>query len=122
MITAIALTLAAIILGDAITALLQLPVPGAIVGLLCAAGYFVWRGSPDPAMARMFDAVIPHAPILFVPAGAGVVANLDVIAAGFLAIVSVITLGTIATMLVTGLAMQSMLGATQRAESAGRAL
>lgn len=119
MITAIALTLAAIILGDEITALLRLPVPGAVVGLLCAASYFAWRGSPDPVMARMFDAVIPHAPILFVPAGAGVVANLDVITAGFLAIVSVITLGTIATMLVTGLAMQSMLRATQRAECAG---
>lgn len=119
MIIAIALTLAAIILGDEITALLQLPVPGAIVGLLCAASYFAWRGSPDPAMERMFDAVIPHAPILFVPAGAGVVANLDVIAAGFLAIVSVITLGTVATLLVTGLTMQSLLRAKQQAECAG---
>ena len=37
MIMAIALTLAAIILGDVITTLLQIPVPGAIAGLLCAA-------------------------------------------------------------------------------------
>lgn len=119
MILAIGMTLTLIILGDAITTLLQLPVPGAIIGLLCAASYFVWRGAPDPAMARMFDAVIPHAPILFVPAGAGVVANLDVIAGGFLAIVSVITLGTAATMLVTGLAMQVLLRWAHRAEWAG---
>jgi holin-like protein len=119
MIIAIAMTLTAIILGDAVTALLQIPVPGAIMGLLCAASYFVWRGSPHPAMARMFDAVIPHAPILFVPAGAGVVANLDVIAGGFLAIVSVITLGTVATLIVTGVAMQALLRAKPRAECAG---
>lgn len=119
MIIAIALTLVAIILGDAITTLLQLPVPGAIMGLLCAAGYFLWRGSPDPAMEKLFDALIPHAPILFVPAGAGVVANLDVIAGGFLAIVAVITLGTVATLLATGLAMQFLLRPKQRVEHAG---
>ena len=118
MIMAIGMTLAAIIVGDAITALLQLPVPGAILALLGAASYFVWRGSPDPTMARMFDAMIPHAPILFVPAGAGVVANIDVITAGFPAIITVITLGTVATLLVTGLAMQSLLRAIQRAECA----
>jgi holin-like protein len=93
--------------------------PGAIIGLLCAAGYFLWRGSTDPAMAKLFDALIPHAPILFVPAGAGVVANLDVIAGGFLAIVTVITLGTVATLLATGLAMQFLLRPKQRAEHAG---
>jgi holin-like protein len=119
MITVIALTLALIILGDWLTALLQLPVPGAIVGLLCAATYFVWRGSPEPAMARMFDAMIPHAPILFVPAGAGVVANIEVISGGFLAIVMVITLGTVATLLVTGFAMQLLLRATQRTKCPG---
>ncbi len=119
MIIAIALTLTVIILGDAITTLLQLPVPGAILGLLCVASYFLWRGAPDPAMARMFDAMIPHAPILFVPAGAGVVANLDVIAAGFLGIAAVITLGTVATLLATGLAMQSLLQAKRPAEHPG---
>lgn len=70
MIFAIALTVKAIILGDAITPLLQLPAPAAVIGLLCAAICFVRRGSPDPAMAWMFDAMLPHAPILFVPARA----------------------------------------------------
>lgn len=116
MIPALALTLAAIVVGDAATSLLHLPVPGAIVALLCAATIFVWRGAPHPAMERMFDAVIPHAPILFVPAGAGVVANHDVIATGYQAIVLVVTLGTVATMIVTGLAMQSLLRWAHRAE------
>ena len=97
MITAIALTLMAIILGDAITMLLQLPVPGAIVGLLCARATSSGAVRPDPAMARTVRCPDPHAPILFVPAGAGVVANLDVIAGGLLAIFAVITLGTVAT-------------------------
>lgn len=108
------LSLAVIILGDALTNIGELPIPGAIVGLLLMAAFFIWRGGPDPAMARMFDAVIPHAPILFVPAGAGVVAYLDVIANGFLAIVAVITLGTAATMLVAGLTMQFLLRPRRR--------
>ncbi len=111
MITAFILTVSIIILGDTVTTLLQLPVPGPIIGLICTTVYFARRGSPEPAMARMFDGVIVYAPMLFVPAGVGVVEYLSVIRSGFWAITAVITLGTAATMLAAGLAMQCVLRA-----------
>lgn len=103
------LILVTIVIGDALTRRLGLPIPGPILGLLMFGTLFVWRGTPDATMAKTFDHVIPHAPLLFVPAGAGVVAYLDVIAPALVAIVSVVTLGTAAALLVAGVIMQKLL-------------
>lgn len=103
------ISLAVVLLGDVISVALDLPVPGAVLGLLVVTVWFVARGAPDPAAARLFDAVIPHAPILFVLAGAGVIANLDTIAGGLVAILLVITLGTAVAMVATGLVLQGLL-------------
>lgn len=101
--------LSVIVIGGTITWHLDVPIPGSILGLVFFGTIFVWRGAPDPTMAKTFDHLIPHAPLLFVPAGAGVVAYLEVIASSFVAIAAVITVGTAAAMLVAGLTMQSLL-------------
>lgn len=106
---ALALVLFSIAIGDVVTATVAVPVPGSIVGLIGATAYFASRGEPTPAMSGMFDALIPYAPMLFVPAGAGVVANFDVIAASWLPIAAVITLGTAGALLATGFAAQLLL-------------
>jgi holin-like protein len=108
MMAAFVLTLLLIIIGDAVTMALDIPVPGAVFGLLVMAALFAARGGPTPAMSRMFDLIIPHAPMLFVPAGAGVIANADLIAARWLPIVSVITLSTFVVLLVAGLTAQAL--------------
>jgi holin-like protein len=108
MLAAFLLTLLLIVFGEAVTTALEIPVPGPVVGLLVLAVVFAAREGPTPAMSRMFDAIIPYAPMLFVPAGAGVIAHADAIAANWLAIVSVITLGTFAVLLVTGLIVQAL--------------
>jgi holin-like protein len=108
MISAFVLTLLLIVIGDAFTTALEIPVPGPVVGLLIVSVVFTARAGPTPAMSRMFDAIIPYAPMLFVPAGAGVIAHADAIAAKWLPIVSVITLGTFAVLLVTGLMVQAL--------------
>jgi holin-like protein len=113
---AFVLVLLAVAVGDVVTEALSLPIPGSILGLLGAAGLFAWRGEPSPSAAGMFDAVIPYAPLLFVPAGAGVVANLDLIAGGWLPIAVAITLGTAGALLATGLAAQFLLQRLAAAE------
>ena len=109
MLPALAFVLASIAISDLITAALVVPVPGSVLGLIGAAIYFASRGGPTPAMSGMFDALIPYAPMLFVPAGAGVVANLDLIAASWAPIAAVITLGTAGALLATGFAAQLLL-------------
>ena len=117
MLLAFVLVLVSIALGDVLTSALSIPIPGSVLGLLGAAFAFAHRGEPTPAMGSMFDAIIPHAPLLFVPAGVGLVANLDLIAASWLPIVAAITIGTAGALLATGLSAQLLLQRLPQAES-----
>lgn len=118
MLVAFVIVLSIVALGDIVTDFFSLPFPGSILGLLAAAAFFARRGEPDPAMGRMFDAVIPYAPLLFVPAGAGVVANLDRIAGSWLPIACALVFGTAGALVATGLTAQFLL---QRLQARGGA-
>lgn len=111
MLAALGLTVSLVVVGETLVQVLNVPVPGAIFGLSFLALWFTWCGQIDAGLARMFDAIIPCAPVLFVPAGAAVMANFDVISVGGWAFVSAITVGTIATMVATGMIMQALLRA-----------
>jgi holin-like protein len=109
MMLALVLILGAVIIGDVLTTTLGVPIPGSVLGLLAAAALFLSRGGPTPAMSRIFDAVIPYAPMLFVPAGAGVVANWALVANGWLPIIAAATVGTGSALLVTGIIAKLLL-------------
>jgi holin-like protein len=106
---AFVIVLCSVALGDIVTTYFSVPVPGSILGLLGAAALFAWRGEPAPAMGRMFDAVIPYAPLLFVPAGAGVVANLDWLAGSWMPIACALVFGTAGALVATGLTAQFLM-------------
>jgi holin-like protein len=112
----LALILVLIILGDAVTAGMAFPVPGSLLCLIAAGAFFASRGGPTQAMSRMFDGLIPYAPMLFVPAGAGVVTNLELIATGWLPIAAALTVGTAGALIATGAAAQILLQRLRPAE------
>ncbi len=118
MLKALVLTISLLIAGDVVVAATGLPIPGAVFGLLLLAGVNAARSDVTAGASALFDTMIPFAPMLFVPAAVGVVANLDVIAAALLPIVSAVTLSTIAALVVTGRLFQLLLGPS-RGTSAG---
>ena len=77
------------------------PLPGPMVGLAFMLFDFWANRRLDPDVAHIFDGVSKHLAILFVPAGAGVVAHGAFLKEGLPVILVAIVLGTIATMLVT---------------------
>jgi len=90
--------------GEIIVRVAGIPLPGPIVGLaLMLLDFFVNRQA-DPEVAQVFDGVAKHLAVLFVPAGAGVVAHSVTLSAGLPALLSAIFLGTIATLLATAVA------------------
>ncbi len=109
MLTQMVLVLSLLVAADFVVDVLHAPVPGPAVGMVAMALYFVVRGAPTPSAARLFDTMIPIAPMFFVPAAVGVVANLDLIMSAWVSIVCAITLGTAATLVIAGLAAQSAL-------------
>src|SRR5262249_7686795 len=95
-------------LGDLIAAAASLPIPGMVIGLmllLCGLGVRSWRLGfqrvvPD-ALNRVAGTLHGHFGLLFVPAGVGVVANMDLLAADGLALLAAVLLSTAITIAVT---------------------
>lgn len=117
MLPSLVLVLISIALGDLVTAALHVPIPGSVLGLVAAAAFFAWRGEPTSSMGSMFDLLIPHAPLLFVPAGAGLVAHFDLLASSWLPIVAATVLGTAGALVATGIAAQLLMQRFLQAET-----
>lgn len=109
MVHALASLLALLLLGETTVALLEVPVPGAALGLAGLAATFALRGSAHEEMTRLFDAIAPNVPLLFVPAAVGVVANLDILALFWAHFAVAVVLGTSVTMVVSGFCAQALL-------------
>jgi putative effector of murein hydrolase LrgA (UPF0299 family) len=109
MINAVLLLIAFQLIGEGIAQALRLPVPGMVIGLLGLLTLFILRGrrlgadrAVPPgleAVARMLHGTLG---LLFVPAGVGVLAQADLIAAEGFAIVGAVALSTLAAIGVAG--------------------
>ncbi len=109
MVRALALVLALLFAGETATALMNINIPGAALGLAGLALLLATRGGPDAEMERLFDGVAPNAPLLFVPAAVGVVANLDLVAQFWAHFAVAVVLGTSATLILAGWCAQALL-------------
>ncbi|WP_168929299.1 CidA/LrgA family protein [Nocardioides sp. GY 10113] len=67
------------ILGELVVGILEVPVPGPVVGmLLCFVALRIRRTGDDAPIVRASTALLRHLQLLFVPAGVGIVAYLGV--------------------------------------------
>jgi holin-like protein len=81
--------LACQLLGEALVALLDLPVPGPVVGMVVLLALLtVWRPGPDAGVVRVAEGLLRHLQLLFVPAGAGVFSSLSLIGASVVPLVA----------------------------------
>jgi len=117
MIRAIIVVLILYMLGEMLAEKIGLAIPGATIGLLILMGFFIAQGGVDDGSAQVFDAFAPHFPLFFIPAAAGIVANLDVVAQNWFYILLAICLGTGVTIAFTGMLTQSLLPLVKRVSS-----
>ncbi len=99
--------------GEVIARGLGLPLPGPVVGMVLLLALLVWRERRGlvavPASLRSVTAVLlGNLSLLFVPAGVGVVTQLDVLRANWLAVAVSILASTAIGLLVTGWVMQAL--------------
>ncbi len=95
-------------LGEVVTQALGLPVPGPVIGLLLLLCLLIVRHGPDEAMRSTSNGLLRHLSLLFVPAGVGVVTQLDALAQDWVAITGAVLVSTALGLVVTGLVMQSL--------------
>lgn len=92
-------------LGEVLSRLGLVPVPGPVNGLVLLYLDLLWHRTLPDDLGRLADRMLALFGLLFVPAGVGVVAHADVLQAEFLPIVAAIVGGTAVTLLATAAAL-----------------
>ena len=103
--------------GEVITRSAGLPLPGPVVGLVLLLVVLVVRGGPDEGMKTTASGLLRHLLLLFVPAGAGIVTQLDVLGQNLLPAMVAILVSTALGLGVTAWVMQLL---TRRKEDEGQ--
>ena len=101
--------------GEAVVAALDVPVPGAVVGMLLLLAVLVLRGraAPEP-VARAGDTLLGNLGLLFVPAGVGVVQYGGLLAAQWRPVLGGLVGAWATGLVVTGGVVQGLLSLQRR--------
>ena len=94
--------------GEVIARAVGLPIPGPVLGLLLLLAGFALTGGPNEEMRSAATGLLQHLSLLFVPAGVGVVTQLDVLGRDWMAITAAILASTALGLGVSALVMQRL--------------
>jgi len=94
--------------GEVVARVTGLSVPGPVLGLLLLLGVFATRGGPDADMRSTTNGLLRNLSLLFVPAGVGIITQLDVLGRDWLAIGVAVVVSTALGLGVTALVMQRL--------------
>lgn len=103
MVAPIALLLVCQLIGEAGARALALPVPGPVIGLALLFLIFLIRPKTAESVSPLAKVILSNLSLLFVPAGVGVMGNLDVLSTHWFAFAAILIVSTIAAMLVSAL-------------------
>ena len=92
--------------GEIIARGLSLPVPGPVLGMLLLFVALVLRGGPGKDLQTTSQTLLQHLSLLFVPAGAGIMVHLHRVASEWLPLLLSLLVSTLATLVITALAMK----------------
>jgi holin-like protein len=93
--------------GEILHHLLSLPLSGPVIGMCCLALYLLRRPSTIPnSLVATAGTLLKNMGLLFVPAGVGVIANLDLISAQWFPILAGLVGSTILSLLATAFVMR----------------
>lgn len=95
-------------LGEIIAGVLQLPVPGPVIGLAMLAAFALLRGKMPESIVIAGDGILRHLSLLFVPAGVGLIAFGDRILAEGARLMLVLIASTAITMAVSALTFRAL--------------
>jgi len=110
------------LVGEVSVRLLNIPVPGPVLGMLMLFLTLLLRGRSTDSLDSASSALLSHLSLLFVPAGVGIMVHFDRIANEWLPIGLALLFSTVITMVATALTMlagQRLLGITRTEKDDG---
>ncbi|SMC15988.1 holin-like protein [Andreprevotia lacus DSM 23236] len=97
------------LLGELLSQLLHLPLPGPVLGMLLLAAWCMLRRGVDERVAKVAQALLGYLGLLFVPAGVGIIALDPQVRAQGWPMLAVLVLSTLITLAVTALLLKWLL-------------
>lgn len=92
--------------GEVFVKVTDTPVPGPVIGMVILFAGLYWRDRLPVELEATADVLHRNLALFFVPAGVGIITNLDLMAKSWAPLAGAILLGTAVTIGVTGLVMQ----------------
>ena len=92
--------------GEVIARGARIPLPGPVIGLVLLLVILVVRGGPDEPLRDTSNSLLRYLSLLFVPAGVGIITQLDALARDWVAIGAAIVASTALALAVTGWLVQ----------------
>ncbi|MCK8516149.1 CidA/LrgA family protein [Methylonatrum kenyense] len=106
--------------GETFVQLLELPIPGPVVGMLIMLAGLVWHGAVPHSLRLVADTLLRYLALLFVPAGVGLMVHFDLIGRDWLAIGLALLISTGLAIAVTLLLFNLLLKSNNSAEGERR--
>jgi holin-like protein len=94
--------------GDIVHQVTRLALSGPIIGMVLLLALLSARGGPSPELRQSATSLLGYISLFFVPAGVGVVRQLPLIEAHWLALLAAVVVSTALAMVSGALAMQSV--------------
>ena len=101
--------------GEALSRVLELPIPGPVLGMALLLAFLLGRGRAFESMTVAADGLARHLSLLFVPAGAGVMLHVAQIEAEWLPIAAAIAISTVLAIASTAITFQWLVRRQERA-------
>jgi holin-like protein len=115
MLRAIATLLVFQCLGEGVSYLFKLPVPGPVIGMLLLFGFLMLRPRAAAAIEPTALELLRHLSLLFIPAGVGIMVSAGKIRGDALAVVVALAVSTTLAIAVTALVTRALLRRQRRA-------
>ena len=94
--------------GDFIQSTARLPIPGPVIGMALLLLALIGKGTLPDGLDRAATGILSYLPMLFVPAGVGIMVHFDLVRAQWPAIATAIGLSSVLTIVVTATTMRSV--------------
>lgn len=108
MLYAIAVLLVFQLLGEALSELLNLPIPGPVVGMALLFIALLYPSKLSAQLRQTAQTMLQHFSLLFVPAGVGVMLHARRITDEWLAISAALVISTLLTIVLTALTIRAL--------------
>ena len=117
MLGAFTLLLAYQLVGEIITQVYELHIPGPVIGMLLLFITLIFREGPSPELRETSRQLLQYLSMLFIPAGAGIMLHFGTLEREWLPILLGVVVGTPLVIAITACLLQKLIGNRQNEET-----